>query len=78
MLLHCTRLPLQTISPSLVDFVCKMSSQRMVGKTECQALDEVGFRERYSDAFDLDETLTPGILTFSTSDAREPITNKDS
>jgi hypothetical protein len=50
----------------------------MVGKTECQALDEVGFRERYSDAFDLDETLTPGILTFSTSDAREPITNKDS
>lgn len=55
-----------------------MSSQRMVGKTECQALDEAGFQERYSDAFDLDKTLTPGILKFSFSYTREPFTNKDS
>jgi hypothetical protein len=53
-----------------------MSSQKMVGKTECHALDEGGFRERYSDAFVLDKTLTPGILSFSILYASEHVTNK--
>jgi hypothetical protein len=55
-----------------------MSSQKMVGKTECQTLDEIGFRERYSDAFDLDKTLTPGISSFSILCANEHVINKDS